>query len=386
MSKSISTSHSDEQSTADERFTADEQFTVALQDLDRWFDRQKRVLPWRNDPSFYRVWVSEIMLQQTQVVTVIPYFERFVASFPNVQALAQAELEEVLLLWSGLGYYSRARNLHRGAQQIWKQGGFPKTRESWLEIPGVGHYTAGAILSIADNQAEAILDGNVERVISRVRKVARENGDTLYKAMLWKLSKEWVEWGQRWKIRPSNLNQALMELGATVCTPRNPRCAACPLSAGCSAYRSKEQESYPPKKKPKEWTSVLEQLHCVVNQSGEVLLRRRREGEWRAGLWDLLEEQPGAGAGNIPILLGQIESRHIVTRHKIQRSTQVWRVRAGAAGAVGAAGAAGAAGAVGAELRWVELNPLETSKVPMGSALKKTLQQVALKFPGVLSR
>lgn len=353
----------------------------ALHGLDQWFDRQKRVLPWRHDPSFYRVWVSEIMLQQTQVLTVIPYFERFIARFPTVRSLAEASLEDVLLLWAGLGYYSRARNLHKGAQEIVKSKDFPKTRESWLEIPGVGNYTAGAILSIADNQPEAILDGNVERVISRLRKVSRVKGDAVYKASLWKISKDLVELGNREKIRPSNLNQALMELGATVCVPRKPRCKTCPLTGICQALKSQEQESYPPKKKAKEWIVVKENLHCVVNEAGQVFLRRRSAGEWRAGLWDLLEQSPeGIIAGKCnkmgeqrtpqkrikPSLLGQIESRHIVTRHKIQRSTQVWRVK----------------NLVESEdQRWVSI---QKPQLAIGSALKKTLQKVVLEFPGVI--
>ncbi|MEO5968799.1 MAG: A/G-specific adenine glycosylase [Bdellovibrionia bacterium] len=345
---------------------ANNKLTLALQAMDKWFDRQKRVLPWRNDPSFYRVWVSEIMLQQTQVVTVIPYFERFVARFPTVQSLAEAPLEDVLLLWSGLGYYSRARNLHRGAQEIVKNQEFPKTRESWLAIPGVGNYTAGAILSIADNQPEAILDGNVERVISRLRKVSREKGESLYKATLWTISKDLVELGHEHRICPSNLNQALMELGATVCIPRNPRCLLCPLTEICEAYKSQEQGSYPPKKKPKEWIIVEENLHCFVNETGEVLLRRRGSGEWRAGLWDLLEQKP-QNLKVKPFLLGEIESRHIVTRHKIKRSTQIWRVK----------------NVSGSEdLRWV---PLKNPNLPMGSALKKTIQKVLVEFPGILS-
>jgi A/G-specific adenine glycosylase len=176
-----------------------------------------------------------------------------------------------------------------------------------------------------------------------------------------------VELGDSVHIRPSNLNQALMELGATVCIPRNPRCLICPLMEICRAYQSKEQDSYPPKKKPKQWVAVKEHLHCAVNETGEVLLRRRSEGEWRAGLWDLLDQKPQSLKSK-PLLLGKIESRHIVTRHKIQRSTEVWRVKKSAASD---------------ELRWV---PLENPNVPMGSALKKTLQKIVADFPGLLSK
>jgi A/G-specific adenine glycosylase len=341
-----------------------------LHRLDEWFDSQKRVLPWRNSPSFYRVWISEIMLQQTQVATVIPYFERFVAKFPTVESLAQASLEDVLLLWSGLGYYSRARNLHRGAQMIvGKRTGrvsFPATREEWLKIPGVGNYTAGAILSIAGNQPEAILDGNVERVLSRVKLVDRVEGDAAYKAMLWKISREWVELAYAQGIQPSNLNQALMELGATVCSLRNPNCPACPLQETCQAKAEGLQDQFPPKKKPKEWIPVEEHFHCVVSPRGEVLLRLREGSEWRSGLWDLLEESPQKLLGGKILLLGQVESKHVVTRHKIRRTTSVWRASGGEL--------AGSR----AQLRWVSLDRMD---VPAGSALKKTLQKVVTEFP-----
>lgn len=334
-----------------------------LEGLAGWFERKKRVLPWRDDPSLYRVWISEIMLQQTQVVTVIPYFERFMARFPSVEALAQAPLEDVLQQWAGLGYYSRARNLHKAAQQIVSQGGFPKDRPGWLEIPGVGEYTAGAILSIALDLPEAILDGNVERVLSRVCKVDRAQGDAAYKERLWELSRRVVERGHELGLRPSVLNQALMELGATTCTPRKPLCAFCPFHAGCQAHAAGEMEAYPPRKKPKQWVEVQEQLHCVFDGKGHVLLRQRQSGEWRAGLWDLLGEAPSRAQR--AARLGSVQTKHIVTRHKISRLTHVWMLRAKAA----------TKQAQG--LRWVSLR---TPEVAVGSALKRTLQEIQERF------
>jgi A/G-specific adenine glycosylase len=352
-----------------------------LQPLNDWFDRQKRVLPWRNQPTFYRVWVSEIMLQQTQVATVVPYFERFMARFPTVESLAQAPLEEALLLWSGLGYYSRARNLHRGALEIVgnKKGKpqFPQTREDWIKIPGVGPYTAGAILSIAADQPEAILDGNVERVLSRVYRISREKGDAHYKAELWRLSKVWVVEAFAGGIRPSNLNQSLMELGATVCVPRNPKCNACPIARSCQVRKSNQQENYPPKKKPKEWISITEKLHCVVNESGEVLLRRRSGSEWRAGLWDLLEQTPQSVLPGKLLLLGELESKHVVTRHKIRRSTSVWRINDPNPTMKKSKGSKETEKL---ETRWL---PIEAPGVPIGSALRKTLQKVLVEYPGL---
>ena len=345
-----------------------QEFGYALDGLSAWFDRKKRILPWRDEPTLYRVWISEIMLQQTQVVTVVPYFERFLARFPSVEILAAAPMEDVLAQWAGLGYYSRARNLHKAAQKIVAEGGFSQdgsgrlaTREGWLEIPGVGDYTAGAILSIALDQPEAILDGNVERVLSRVRRVGRARGDALYKARLWRLSRAFVTRAHARGLHPRVINQALMELGATTCTPRKPLCDLCPLKGLCRAQARGEQEIYPPRKKRKEWLEVREELHCVVDPRGRVLLRQRREGEWRAGLWDLPSEAPGGAE-----CLGSVESRHVVTRHKITRVTQVWRSVALTAAEAGEGGT-----------RWVSLAAPE---VAVGSALKKTLQSVRERY------
>ena len=348
-------------------------FETALRQMAGWFERQQRILPWRENPDTYRVWISEIMLQQTQVVTVIPYFEKFIARFPTVQILAAAPEEEVLLHWAGLGYYSRARNLHRAARLIVEAGEFPSTRDGWLEIPGVGGYTAGAILSISLNQAEAILDGNVERVLSRVKQVDRSEGDTHYKESLWGYSREFVERAFALKIAPRVTNQALMELGATICTPKKPKCQLCPLSKLCQAHAQGIEERFPPKKKPKKWIDVREELHCVIDAEGRVLLRRRDAGEWRAGLWDLLNEPAEESRAR---LVGEVHSKHIVTRHKITRTTKIWRLKGAKKSAQGTKWTAAEAGAV--THRWVSpQNP----EVAIGSALKKTLSQIRETFP-----
>ncbi len=342
-------------------------FRESLRGLAGWFDRQKRVLPWRDEPSLYRVWISEIMLQQTQVITVVPYFEKFVKRFPRVEDLAAASEDEVMKYWAGLGYYSRARNLRRGAQMIVK-GGFPRTREGWLEIPGVGPYTAGAILSIALNQPEAILDGNVERVLSRVRRVSRLQGEAAYKTRLWRLSRAFVERAHELDIKPGVLNQALMELGATTCSPKKPLCMLCPLQGVCRAYRTGESEAYPPRKKPKQWVEVREELHCALDLKGRVWVQKRAAGEWRAGLWDLPSESPlklGVKARE----LGTVETRHVVTRHKITRRTRVWVLEASKTLRAGES--------LGVEARWVSL---EDPDVPIGSALKRTLMEVRERF------
>lgn len=343
-----------------------------LQALGAWFERQKRVLPWRDEPSLYRVWVSEIMLQQTQVVTVVPYFERFLRRFPDVESLSRAAEEEVLGLWAGLGYYSRARNLRKGAQKIVADGRFPRTREEWLEIPGVGQYTAGAILSIALDLPEAILDGNVERVLSRLRRVGREEGDAAYKEKLWALSRECVTKGAKAGVRPSVLNQALMELGATLCTPRAPRCGECPLRKACRARAKKDVEAWPPKRKKREWLEVGEEVHWISDQDGRVLVRLRDSGEWRSGLWDLPESFPDRLSGQSRAkALGSVETRHVVTRHRIHRVTQVWKLKLKPVPAKDSLGKK-------EKLRWILPNE---SEVPVGSAFVKTMKKVAESFP-----
>jgi A/G-specific adenine glycosylase len=334
-------------------------FLIALKKLDEWFQSQQRVLPWRNLPSVYRVWISEIMLQQTQVKAVIPYFEKFIARFPTVEVLAEADEAEVMQNWAGLGYYARARNLHKGAKKIAELQRFPRTREEWLEIPGIGPYTAGAILSISGDKPEAILDGNVERVLSRVNCVTRQKGDAKFKQELWSVSKDWVETAYQNKIKPSNLNQALMELGATLCSVTLPQCERCPVRKICRAYEQGVQGQYPPKKKPKSWVSMTEELHCVINPQGEVLLRQRLKGEWRAGLWDFLEEIPGRTKSNLHYLT-KLETRHVVTHHKITRVTRVWRISKEANLPSG--------------VRWISL---KHPNVALGSAAKKIVEDVS---------
>ena len=339
------------------------QFLVALGRLENWFQKQMRTLPWRENPSLYRVWISEIMLQQTQVATVIPYFERFIARFPELRDLAAASEEEVMQYWAGLGYYSRARNLHRAARVIFHSG-FPKDRTGWLEIPGVGEYTAGAILSIARDQPEAILDGNVERVLARVFR-------TSDKDRLWSHSRNFVETAAAAGIRPSILNQGLMELGATLCSPKEPVCALCPIAPICSARSHAQQAEYPRKRTQKAWVKVQEELHCLVDLHGFILLRKSGVDEWRAGLWDLPDAKQARRW--IPkterALMGLIETRHVVTHHKIIRTTHVWKIRRKLSSAAGN------------PLQWV---PMLKIDVPVGSALQRTLRKIQETFPEAL--
>ncbi len=209
-----------------------------------WFDRVKRDLPWRRTRDAYAIWVSEVMLQQTRVETVIPYFERFLTDYPTVFALAEAPLDDVLERWSGLGYYRRARMLHAGAQAIAARGKFPEKHADLLEVKGIGPYTAGAVASIAYDEVVPLVDGNVERVLSRLRGIEDDVTKTVGKRAIWREAEALVP-----LKRAGDFNQALMELGATVCTPRNPSCGTCPLAGYCVAKEKGIAADLPRKKK-----------------------------------------------------------------------------------------------------------------------------------------
>ncbi|MFB6422143.1 MAG: A/G-specific adenine glycosylase [Candidatus Malihini olakiniferum] len=211
-----------------------------------WYEcHGRKTLPWQQKKTLYTVWLSEIMLQQTRVSTVIPYFQRFVSFFPDIQSLATASLDEVLHLWTGLGYYARARNLHKSAQIIMNQHGgkFPTTIESVTALPGIGRSTAGAVLSLSLGQSYPILDGNVKRVLARCYSVAGWPGKRGVERQLWDLSKQMMP-----DKDISKFNQAVMDLGAIVCTHNRPKCEFCPLKNGCMAYANYSWANYPGKK------------------------------------------------------------------------------------------------------------------------------------------
>src|SRR5580704_2585147 len=212
----------------------------------RWYSSQKRDLPWRNSADPYRIWISEIMLQQTRVAAVIPFFERFLTRFPNVPALASAEEQDVLVAWAGLGYYTRARNLQKAAQRIVEAGAFPRNYDAIRALPGIGDYTAAAVASIAFGFPHAAVDGNVRRVLSRITAGA---GDIQNAADMMLDAK-----------RPGDFNQAMMELGATVCLPKQPLCQVCPVVGFCTAARAGLQNEFPvrlPKPNPKRVSKQL---------------------------------------------------------------------------------------------------------------------------------
>ncbi len=247
-----------------------------------WYHRHARVLPWRGHPDPYAVWVSEIMLQQTQVATVIPYFERWMARFPTIAALAAAPEQEVLALWEGLGYYSRARNLHKAAQMIMREfgGQIPTTLQDLRRLPGVGAYTAAAIASIAFGQDVATLDGNLRRIFSRLFDVRQPADSAAGEKHLWQLVQQHLPPG-----RAGDYNQALMDLGATICLPRNPACLLCPLRPLCQAYALGVQEQRPVLR-PRPVVPHHHQVMALIVQDGLTLLARRPAQGLLGGLWE----------------------------------------------------------------------------------------------------
>jgi A/G-specific adenine glycosylase len=256
-----------------------------------WFDRHGRHdLPWQHPATPYRVWVSEVMLQQTQVSVVIPYFERFVARFPDAEALAAAPLDEVLATWAGLGYYARARNLHRAAQLIVEQHGgeMPADLEAVMALPGIGRSTAGAILSLGSGQRHPILDGNCKRVLARVHAVPGWPGQTAFEQTLWELAERHTP-----VQRCRDFNQAMMDLGATLCTRSRPQCLLCPLSTLCQARLRGEQEAYPQPKPRRALPVKRVRMLLLASEQGVLLVRRPPAGIW-GGLWGLPECEPDA--------------------------------------------------------------------------------------------
>lgn len=275
-----------------------------------WYDRHGRKdLPWQRMPTPYRVWVSEVMLQQTRVATVIPYFERFMARFPDVSALADAALDEVLHLWSGLGYYARARNLHRAAGQVRDAHGgvFPTDLEAVQALPGIGRSTAGAILALACGQRHAILDGNVKRVLTRVHAVPGWPGEAAVLARLWAYAEAATP-----HERLAAYTQAMMDLGATVCTRTQPDCARCPLTADCAARRAGNQAAYPAPRPRRVLPVRTAQMLLVRDATGAVLLQQRPPAGIWGGLWSFPEvEAPDQIGGEIG---GEIEIEDEIAR------------------------------------------------------------------------
>ena len=273
----------------------------------RWYTRAKRDLPWRRTRDPYRIWVSEVMLQQTRVAAVIPYYERFLERFPNVEALAAATESDLLAAWSGLGYYRRERNLQKAARQIVAEGYFPQQFEKIRALPGVGDYTAAAIACIAFGQPHAAVDGNVLRVLSRLTNDDGDIGSNGTKRRLAGLAQRLVV-GEA----PGKFNQALMELGATVCVPRRPNCELCPWRDYCEGCNAGRQEQLPIKRK-RVSARFVERSLLVVRKNGKVLLWRRPVDSARlAGFWELPEPEQAHGAR---IVRRAGSFRHSISNH-----------------------------------------------------------------------
>ena len=252
-----------------------------------WFEKHGRKhLPWQQQPTPYRVWVSEIMLQQTQVATAIPYYERFMQRFPSLAVLADAPIDDVLEHWSGLGYYARARNLHKCAIMAMQHhaGALPLTMDALIALPGIGRSTAGAILSLSDGQPQPILDGNVKRVLARCHAVEGWPGKSDVLAQLWSLSEALTP-----KTDTGPFNQAMMDLGATLCTRTKPACERCPLMKDCRGLASGDPTLYPGKKPKKVIPTRQTVMWVLNNDAGDVLLERRPPSGIWGGLWSLPE-------------------------------------------------------------------------------------------------
>jgi A/G-specific adenine glycosylase len=310
------------------------------QRLLRWFAREQRDLPWRRDRDPYRIWLSEAMLQQTQVATVVPYFERFVAALPTIKALAAADEQEVLRLWEGLGYYRRARHLHRAARKIVAEhrGRFPKDVAACAALPGVGRYMVGAILSQAFDQRLPIVEANSKRVLCRLFAHTGASKDSATQRWLWQKAEEVLP-----RRHVGAFNQALMELGALVCMPKTPRCSACPLANDCAAHRAGLQESIPAPVATPRIVEVSEAA-VVLRRGPRVLLVQRPEsGRW-AGMWEfphgeLEEAEPHDQAARrlartlTGFRIGALEEvltlRHGVTRFRITMVCFEAQVRGG---------------------------------------------------------
>ena len=320
-----------------------------------WFAGARRDLPWRKEPRDpYRVWVSEVMLQQTRVDVVVPYYQRFLARFPTLRALAAAPLDDVLALWSGLGYYARARNLHRAARAC--TGELPASAAQLRALPGFGPYTAAAVASLAFNEDVALVDGNVARVLARV---FRLKGDA--RARAWTIAAGLLPRG-----RAALFNEALMELGATVCTPRSPDCPRCPLRQIC---RGKDDPTKYPTKRSRPARTLLEwRALALTRNDGAVLLVRRPEGALFAGLWDLPADRP-AGIR----LHGRLTSRGIVEQTLTHREVRV-EIQAARASGTPSSG----------NVRWVA--PAGLSALGLSSLARKSLGRAGVLTPRRPSR
>jgi A/G-specific adenine glycosylase len=348
--------------------------------LASWYRTSHRDLPWRRTDDPYAIWVSEIMLQQTRVETVLPYYARFLSRFPSVAALAGAPLDAVLALWSGLGYYARARHLHAAARAVMERhgGALPREEASLLALPGIGRYTAGAIRSIAFGERAPVLDGNVTRVLARVFAVGGDPKAPATARRLWKKAGELVQAGN-----PGEVNQALMELGALVCTPGVPDCHLCPLAGACAARARGEVERFPeiPARKAVPEVQGVAAL-CRKAEDRVLLVQRPTEG-LLGGLWELPggERRPGEEPATAlvrslldrlgaTVKVGDRAGRvtHIFTHRRLELSIYRCKIR----GPLRPAGS----------LPWAWCSPSEIPALPLSRLTRKALAAAGVALPG----
>ncbi|QTH63532.1 A/G-specific adenine glycosylase [Psychrosphaera ytuae] len=338
-----------------------------------WYDKYGRKhLPWQQDVNPYKVWLSEVMLQQTQVKTVIPYFESFMSRFPSVVDLANADEDEVLHLWTGLGYYARARNLHKAAKRVRDQyaGQFPTEFDQVLDLPGIGRSTAGAVLSLGDGQHHPILDGNVKRVLTRFFAVQGWPGKKSVENELWQYAEQLTS-----KTRPSNFNQVMMDLGATVCTRTKPNCDTCPLSDKCLAKAQGRQTEFPFSKPKKEKPIKFCYMLMLVKGDKVQMYQRPKQGIW-GGLYSFPEFESlndvELSLANIKIELEDVEIdeealfRHTFSHYHLDIQPIIIRIDDKA---------------LGYEIAehnqlWLPLAPNERPKVGLSAVAEKLLNQI----------
>jgi A/G-specific adenine glycosylase len=323
-------------------------------DLPRWYRRHHRSLPWRTTRDPYRIWVSEIMLQQTRVETVLPYYARWLRAFPTIHALARAKSDRVLKLWEGLGYYSRARNLHRAAQTVVREygGKLPRTAEGLRQLPGIGRYTAGAIASIAFGEHVPLVDGNVARVFARIFAITASVKAPATMETLWQFAEKLVP-----ARNPGDFNQALMELGALVCTPTNPRCEVCPMRHVCAARTRGLVDQLPNRGQPQTTKRVVVSA-ALVRRNGSLLMQRRPERGLLAGMWEL----PTLGRGRFRKGKPLLELRHTITNRRI--TLRVFNCQCGSA----------LQDKLPAELRWVSV--AEINRLSLPAAHRRAIEQI----------
>jgi A/G-specific adenine glycosylase len=338
-----------------------------------WFRQHARDLPWRRTRDPYHIWVSEIMLQQTQVSTVTGYFARFIERFPTMQSLADAREQEVLRLWEGLGYYRRARQLHAAAQLVVERygGEFPREFQQVRALPGIGRYTAGAILSIAFDESHPILEANTTRLLARLIGFRDDVTRSAGQRILWTAAELLVP-----KRRAGEFNQAMMEVGSEICTPRQPHCEQCPIRLFCAASRHGWQEEIP-KAKVRSPSIALREAAIVIRRHQKVLVRRCREGERWAGLWDFPRFEVVAGHG--PKIIGELQRKVnettgldvVITRKlaKINHSVTRYRIQLSCHEATCDAGCAPSG-----EHTWIDLS--ELASLPLSTTGRKIAQLI----------